>query len=149
MKIANIIFGSLFILFAVGVILFTLNTFPASVSGVPGPALFPVIISGVIILSASLIIFHYLRVKEDKEINWLADDTKRVYLAMMILAVYIILIPIVGFFVVSFVLLMGLIKWFRKKGIVYTAVVSASILGCVYVVFNIFLRVPLSLGILF
>jgi len=149
MKKANIIFASVFILFVVGIILFTLNTFPASVSGAPGPALFPVLISGVMILAALFIIFHYLRAKEDAVIDWLADDTKRVYLAMVILAVYIILIPIIGFFVVSFVLLMGLIKWFRKKDIVYTAVVSASILGFVYLVFNMFLRVPLNLGILF
>jgi len=149
MKKANIIFGCLFILFSVGIILFTLNTFPDGVSGVPGPALFPILISIVMVLLALLIIFHYLRIKEDTVINWLADGTKRVYLAMVILAVYVILIPIIGFFVMSFILLMGLIKWFRKKGVMYTAVVSASILGFVYVVFNIFLRVPLNLGILF
>jgi len=149
MKRANIIFGSLFILLSVGIIVFTSNTFPASVSGVPGPALFPVLISGVMILAASLIIFHYLRVKEDEAIDWLADDTKRVYLAMIILAIYIILVPIIGFYVTSFILLLGLIKWFRKQGYVYTVVVSITILGFVYAVFNMFLRVPLTLGILF
>lgn len=149
MKKANIIFGCIFILFAVTIILFTLNTFPPSVNGVPGPSLFPILVSIVMILSALLIIFHYLRLKEDEPINWLADDTKRAYLSMLMIAVYLLLIPIIGFYVVSFVFLVGIIRWFRKKDFAYTAGVSAVILGFVYVVFSIFLRVPLDLGILF
>jgi len=149
MKKSNIIFGILFIIFSIWVIIFTLNNFPAGVNNVPGPAMFPVIISGIMILSSLLIILHYLRLKEDATINWLSDDKKRVYLVMAIITLYIILVPIFGFYVMSFILLMGLIKWFRNKGFVYTGIVSIAILGFVFLVFNIVLRVPLNFGMLF
>ena len=149
MKKSNIIFGILFIIFSIWVIVFTLNNFPAGVNNVPGPALFPILISSVMILASLFIIFHYLRTKEDEVVNWLSNDKKRVYLSMVIITTYIILVPIIGFYVMSFILLMGLIKWFRKKGFVYTAIVSVSILSFVYIVFNILLRVPLNFGMLF
>jgi len=149
MKKANIVFGILFIIFSVSVIVFTLINFPAGVNNVPGPAMFPVIIASIMILASLFIIFHYLRLKEDVVINWLSNDKLRAYIAMAIIIIYVFIVPIVGFYVMSFVLLMILIRWFRKKSFVYTAIVSIAILGLVFVVFNIALRVPLNFGILF
>lgn len=148
MKKANIIFGILFIIFSVGIIVFTLNNFPAGVNNVPGPAMFPVMIAGIMILASLFIIIHYIRLKEDVAIDWLSNDKKRAYAVMGIMIIYVIVVPIVGFYTMSFILLMLLIKWFRKKSFLYTAIVSTAILVLVFLVFNIALRVPLNFGLL-
>ena len=148
MKKANIITASLFILAALGIIWHTHSTFPAGQAGVPGPGIFPIIIAVALVVMAVMIILHYVRLKEDTPIDWVKPDNLRAYLAMGAMIAYILVIPLVGFYVTSLVFLMAMIRWFSKRSYVYTGAVSVCIMGFVYAVFTLLLRVPLHFGLL-
>ena len=149
MRKANIIASLGFVIFCIIVIVFTHNTFPAGRQGVPGPGIFPILVSVVMVLAGLVIILHYIRNKENTPIAWLEEGAIRAYIAIGIMTVYVILAPIIGFFITTTVFLVLTIKWFSKKSWIYTSAVSLSIVAFIYVAFSIILRVPLQFGLLF
>jgi len=100
------------------------------------------------VLAGLVIILHYIRNKENTPIAWLEDGTKRAYMAIGVMTAYVILAPIVGFFTTTFAFLILTVKWFSKKGWIYTLVVSALVVAFIYVSFSVVLRVPLQFGII-
>ena len=149
MKSANIVASLGFIAFAIIVIAYTHTVFPSGSHGVPGPGVFPIMVSSVMLLAGLTILFNHLRLKESEPILWFQKDSIRVYITMGIMIVYAFLTPIVGFFVTTFIFLVLIIKWFSKRSVLYSSAYALGITGFVYVSFSIILRVPLRFGFLF
>ena len=148
MKRANIVASIIFAVFSIVVIVYTYSTFPAGRQGVPGPGVFPIIVAGAMLLCSIIIFITYIKSKDDTPINLINESTKRAYLTMGIMVAYLVLAPIIGFLTVTFMFLVGTIKWFSRRGWIYVVVVSLGINAFVYATFSIILSVPLPTGLL-
>ncbi|MBE6906483.1 MAG: tripartite tricarboxylate transporter TctB family protein [Ruminococcaceae bacterium] len=148
MKKANIVSASIFAAVSVIVILYSL-TFPQGTDGVPGPGMFPIIIASLMLLCSSLIIAGAFFSKDTSQFVILAKENKMVYITMAILALYIFLMPKIGFCVTSVPVLAGLIKWFSGRKLIACMIYAVLIVLAVFFVFNKILKVPLLFGLIF
>lgn len=149
MKKGNLIAAGAFAALALYVIWET-SSFPGSRGRVPGPAVFPVIISVVMLMASLSLVITSLRMKpeDDRPLGLLSGDNMRVYLSMAVLVVYVAVMPFIGFCVTSSVLLFGLIKWFGKYRFHVCALSALAVTGIVYYVFSEVLNVPFRFGAL-
>lgn len=119
MKKANIVISILMIAIAI-VIIIIANGYPKAAAygtGAPGPGLWPICISIVVIFLAILLLIKTLINKEgNKEsVVLMSPDHLRVYISMAILIVYFVILKPIGFLLPSFLLLTGFIYWFSKE----------------------------------
>lgn len=87
--------------------------------------------------------------EEEEKVN-----EKRKWISIAGIVLYIVLMPIVGFYLTSglFLLLLSMFLIGEKpnlKGSVIPVVVSASVMCILYLTFSVFLRVPVPSGALF
>lgn len=125
--------------------------YPKGQDGIPGPGFFPIIIA-VLMLAASIsLVITTLRMlpEEDVPLGLSSLDNKRAYAAMGIMVLYVIVMPILGFCVTSFLLLFAMIKWLSDYKYIVCCGASAGVIGMIYVVFSVVLHVSLSFGLLF
>lgn len=150
MKKANIITG-IFCLALSAFAIIIAKGFPASQqAGVPGPALWPVMMSILLAVSAVWLIVESIvatKPGEDKPLGLWNNGSIRVYISMAVLVVYFLLTPTVGFLISTAVMMLIFIKWFSKKNIFVCLLISLIITVVIYVVFKNFLNVPLDFGI--
>lgn len=125
----------------------TAMKYPKGVAGVPGPGVFPIMIS-VLLLATSVSIMVSSSKMEDSEIGWLSDDSKRVYISMIVLIVYVVALSKIGFVVTSVIFMTSMLQWFRNGKPVINALISLIFVALVYLVFSIVLNVPMDFGIL-
>ena len=113
-------------------------------TGVPGPGLWPIVISVVLLACTAILLFRTLKMppEKDSKIELWTTGTRRVYLTMGILMVYLLLLPFLGFIIATFVLELIFIQWFAKKNPVITVVIAAAITMVVYCAFRFLLNVP-------
>lgn len=149
MKKGNLILAGVFSLLGVATIIRSVS-YPAGQDGIPGPGFFPIIIAVLMLLASASLVFTSLRTKPEADValKLLTADNKRAYLTMGIMVVYVIVMPLLGFCVTSFLLLFGLIKWLSTYKPLICALVSALVVGLIYVVFGVVLGVSLSFGLL-
>lgn len=149
MKKGNLVAAAAFAAFAVYIIAEAAR-FPPGTAKVPGPAMFPTIIAVIILMASVFLFITSLRMRpaEDTSLDLGSRGARRVYISMAIMAAYVAIMPLVGFFTTSTVLLFALIQWFGKYRFLYSAVVAAVITGLVYGVFNYVLHVPFRFGVL-
>ncbi len=81
MRKAHLISALIFVLFSI-VALYLSNELPGSRRGVPGPAVWPVIISCAILISGCILFFKTLRKSESEPLEILNSDNIRVYITM-------------------------------------------------------------------
>ena len=148
MKKANIVTGLIVVIAALAVIVYTHFTFPAGVQGVPGPGVFPIIVSVMMLACGVIVLVDALRSKSEEAIVLLDKDNIRVYITMGILALYGILIPIIGFVVTSSIFMTGMIRWFSGRKILYCAAWAVGLSAAVYCAFTYMLKVSLNFGFL-
>lgn len=152
MRKGNIIAGLLCAALAVYVIITCLGYPRAEVygTGVPGPGLWPGIIAALLLIcSIGLIVGTLMMKKEDlPELPMWTDGTKRVYISMAILTVYVAVLSVVGFLVPSIIMLFLFVQWFSKMPIWKTAIISVAVVLVIYVVFKNFLNVPIDFGLI-
>ena len=119
-------------------------------TGVPGPGLWPIVISVAILICAALLMQRSLRMKgeDDTEIALWTPGTKRVYITMIILVIYAILLEPLGFLLATTAIQFVFIQWFAKKKWYITLIISAVVSVVVYLAFNYLLNVPLDFGLL-
>lgn len=151
MKKGNIVFSALCILLAV-VIIVTALGYPDSKdygTGVPGPGLWPIVICVVMLACVVLMWFRTTTKLENKmPLELWNSGTKRVYITMAVLIVYLLLLEPVGFIISTTVLEFVFIQWFAKKKPVITLLIALAITLVVYFVFKFALNVPIdSFGI--
>lgn len=87
--------------------------------------------------------------EEDEEVN-----EKRKWISIMSIVVYILVMPVMGFFITSgvFLLFISLFLIGKKptvRGSIVPFIVSTTVMSILYFTFNVFLRVPVPSGVLF
>lgn len=119
MKKANLIIGILMIAIAVVVISISAGYPRAEAygTGAPGPGLWPICISAVIIAMSVILIIKSLRIKPENDQKLVFIDTPhlRVYVSMAVLVVYFLLLKPVGFLLPTLLLVTFFVYWFSKK----------------------------------
>jgi putative tricarboxylic transport membrane protein len=117
-------------------------------TGVPGPGLWPICISVVLLGCSALLVYNTLKMppEEDTALELWSPASRRVYITMMILLIYTIVLPTVGFLISTAVMQFVFIQWFAKKKPYITAVISIGISLAIYCVFRFLLNVPIDFG---
>ena len=146
MKKGNLVLAAVCAVLGIGVIAMA-SGYPKAAdygTGVPGPGLWPIVISIVLLACTALLLFKTLRMSPEKntKIELWTTGTRRVYITMGILVVYLIVLPFLGFIISTFVLELIFIQWFAKKNPIITVVISAAITMVVYCAFRFLLNVP-------
>lgn len=146
MKKGNLVLAAICAVLGIGIIAVA-SGYPTAAdygTGVPGPGLWPIVISIVLLACTAILIFRTLKMSPEKntKIELWTTGTRRVYLTMAILVVYLLVLPFLGFIISTFVLELIFIQWFAKKNPVITAVISAAITMVVYCAFRFLLNVP-------
>ena len=123
--------------------------FPVGRRGVPGPGFFPIAIAAIMLMAAVSLIITTIRMKpaEDKPLNLNRPDCLRVYVCMAVLVVYTALVPVVGFFTMSSVMVFSFIKWFSRYRFHYCAISALAVTSAIYYIFKM-LNVPFRFGVL-
>ena len=153
MKKMNLIFAG--ICSAIGILLIALAAgYPTAAdygTGVPGPGLWPIVISAVMLAMAALLAIKSIKMPAEKNVNvpmW-NEGTKRVYITMGILFAYVAVLEFLGFIIATTIMEAIFIHWFAKKKPVFTVLISVVVTLVIYVVFQYVLNVPVgSFGIL-
>ena len=152
MKKGNLMFSALCAVGGLGIIAIAMG-YPSAAdygTGVPGPGLWPIAISVVMLVCAALLAVKSLKIDPDKDtkIELWNEGTKRVYLTMAILFAYVLVLEFLGFLIATVVLEFVFIQWFAKKKPWLTAVFAVGITLVIYCVFQFVLNVPVgSFGI--
>ena len=153
MKKMNLIFSG--ICAAIGVFLIVLAAgYPTAAdygTGVPGPGLWPIVISAVMLAMAALLALKSVKMPAEKNVDvpmW-NEGTKRVYITMGILFAYTLVLEFLGFIIATTIMEAIFIQWFAKKKPIITVLISVVVTLVIYCVFQFVLNVPVgSFGIL-
>ena len=153
MKKINLIFSG--ICAAIGIFLIVLAAgYPTAAdygTGVPGPGLWPIVISAFMLALAALLVMKTIKMPAEKNVDvpmW-NQGTKRVYITMGILFAYTLVLKFLGFIIATTIMEAIFIHWFAKKKPWVTAVIALVVTLVIYVVFQYLLNVPVgSFGIL-
>ena len=153
MKKMNLIFAG--VCSAIGILLIALAAgYPTAAdygTGVPGPGLWPIVISAVMLAMAALLVMKSIKMPAEKDVKvpmW-TEGTKRVYITMGILFAYVAVLEFLGFIIATTIMEAIFIHWFAKKKPVFTVLISVVVTLVIYVVFQYVLNVPVgSFGIL-
>ena len=153
MKKINLIFSG--VCAAIGIFLIVLAAgYPTAAdygTGVPGPGLWPIVISAFMLALAALLVMKTIKMPAEKNVDvpmW-NEGTKRVYITMGILFAYTLVLKFLGFIIATTIMEAIFIHWFAKKKPWVTAVIALVVTLVIYVVFQYLLNVPVgSFGIL-
>ena len=152
MKKGNLVLAAICAVLGIGVIAVA-SGYPTAAdygTGVPGPGLWPTAISIILLACTVILLYRTWKMKPEKnvEIQLWTTGTRRVYITMAILVLYVLLLEPVGFLIATTVMEFIFIQWFAKKNPVITLVISAAITLVVYFAFKSLLNVPIdSFGI--
>ena len=153
MKKMNLIFAG--VCGAIGILLIALAAgYPTAAdygTGVPGPGLWPIVISALMLAMAVLLTIKSIKMPAEKNVDipmW-NEGTKRVYITIGILFVYTLVLEFLGFIIATTIMEAVFIQWFAKKKPWVTVIISLAVTLLIYVVFQYVLNVPVgSFGIL-
>lgn len=149
MRVSNTAIGLFLIIFALAVIIHT-QTFPSLDNGYPGPSLFPRVLAVLFILAGIGLIIQGIK-KREKILKFDIGAVSRtgwINILFVLGAVvgYIFLADAIGFLILSFVIMMVLMKWLRAKTS-WSLVMSVSVTLAIYILFAKILLVPLPWGL--
>ena len=153
MKKINLIFSG--ICAVIGILLIVLAAgYPTAAdygTGVPGPGLWPIVISAFMLTLAALLVMKSIKMPAEKNVDvpmW-NEGTKRVYITMGILFAYTLVLEFLGFIIATTIMEAIFIQWFAKKKPWITVLISLVVTLVIYVVFQYVLNVPVgSFGLL-
>ena len=153
MKKINLIFSG--VCAAIGIFLIVLAAgYPTAAdygTGVPGPGLWPIVISAFMLALAALLVMKTIKMPAEKNVDvpmW-NEGTKRVYITMGILFAYTLVLEFLGFIIATTIMEAIFIQWFAKKKPIITVLISVVVTLVIYCVFQFVLNVPVgSFGIL-
>ena len=80
------------------------------------------------------------------ELPMWTPGTKRVYISMAILLVYMLVLSTLGFIIPSVIMLFAFCQWFHKGAFWKNALISVIVVLAIYFVFKNFLNVPIDFG---
>ena len=148
MRFNDSIVGVVLVAFGAWVIFLT-RDFPSLKVGIPGPALFPRILAGLLIIAGLVLFTQNFRSRRplfevDRTISHLG--LLNVLFVCVAILGYILFVKFLGFLIVSFIILFGLMKCLRVR-IHFSLIMASGITLFIYVLFNKFLLVPLPWGL--
>ena len=153
MKKMNMIFAAICAVIGVALIVLAAG-YPTAAdygTGVPGPGLWPIVISALMLAMAALLVMKTLKMapEKDTKVSMWNEGTKRVYITMGILFVYTLVLEFLGFIIATTIMEAIFIQWFAKKKPVVTVIIALVVTLAIYTVFQYVLNVPVgSFGIL-
>lgn len=148
MKKGNLVLAALCILLGIGIIAVS-STYPTAKSygtGVPGPGLWPMAISIVMLGCAVVLLYRTWKLPPEKNtpVDLSSSGTKRAYISMAILIVYVLVLETLGFIIATTILEFIFIRWFSKKSYVVSFLIAAAITAVVFGIFQFVLNVPVG-----
>ena len=152
MKKGNLVAAGLCALLAVVVIGIS-STYPTSAAygtGVPGPGLWPTVISVLLLVCSGILAYRTLvkmKPEENTSLHLLSAGSRRVYITILILLVYVIVLKPVGFIISTTVMEFIFMQWFGKKKPYITLLIALSITLISYFAFKNLLNVPINFGL--
>lgn len=151
MRINDILLGLVMALLG-AITIWASRDFPSLPRQQYGAGTFPTLIGGMLIIVGALMMLRGLRYRKAL-FTWQSDMTPaRVLLCTLaiIAAVigYIVLTPVLGFSIVSLVMLTLMIGWLTSGRWVLAGVVSSAATAMIWIAFSELLHVPLALGVL-
>lgn len=120
-------------------------------TGVPGPGLWPMAVAALMLIAAIVLLIKSIRMKpeEDTSIAMWTDGTKRVYISMIILVIYVAVLGVLGFILSTAVMLFVFMQWFAKKNPLITMLIAIVCTAAIYGVFRFLLNVPVNFGLFY
>ena len=120
-------------------------------TGVPGPGMWPICIAACMLVTSIALLISALRTKkeDDTELGMWNDGTKRVYISMIGLVVYVVALNILGFIIATILMLFGFIQWFSKAKPVKSIIISVLVTLLIYCIFKFLLNVPVDFGLFY
>lgn len=153
MKKGNIIASVICIIISIYVIAVAMGypTAEAYGTGVPGPGMWPLCIAAcMLVASIALLISTLYNAKtKDSKIQIWSDGTKRVYLTMALLTVYVAVLGFLGFIISTIVMLFGFMQWFGKRKPWITMLIAVGVTLVTYGIFKFILNVPVDFGLFY
>ncbi|MBO5666859.1 MAG: tripartite tricarboxylate transporter TctB family protein, partial [Firmicutes bacterium] len=140
MKKLNLIFAAFCTLVGVGLIAIA-SGYPTAEdygTGVPGPGLWPIVISAVMIACAVLLVMKTMKMAPEKNtaVSLWNERNKRVYITIGILFAYLLVLEFLGFIIATTVMEAIFIHWFAKKKPWITILLSVVVTMVIYCVFQ-------------
>lgn len=150
MKRTNIIISLLSMAFGAAV-LFITRSWPQSRNGVPGPAVFPRIIAGIIIACAVIVLVRTILDKkpDPKNVDYSSKNAIGVYITMGALILYFLLMKPLGFLIATVIMLSCFFAWFSKKKIYVCLIMAVVTSLIIFVIFSKALNVSMRFGLLY
>ncbi|HEX9015939.1 MAG TPA: tripartite tricarboxylate transporter TctB family protein [Chloroflexota bacterium] len=145
MKRSDVLLGGAAVALGIAVFLLT-QSFPKMPGGAPGPALFPQLLSVLMIVFGSWVVLAARHPHTENEENYEPINVLKAGLVLVGIGLYVALVQKVGFLITASLLLIGLMV---MLGVRFRVAVPASVViagGCV-ILFERVLRVPLQTGI--
>lgn len=151
----DFIAGIVFIIISVVMFLDT-YTFPITPVQGAGPAFWPRLLSILLVILSVILIINSFK-SQEKNVDKPKKANYKPYLGILLSVLYFLLFRKVGFVVMTFFYFCGLsiladdseTGFPNKKGLLLMVFQSAVLLGIVYFVFRVFLRVNLPQGMFF
>jgi putative tricarboxylic transport membrane protein len=141
---SDAVIGALLVLLGVFVLI-AARSFPPRTQLYVNLVSLALIVSAAILLAKALYAQWYLKGEKGRT---LSPDRPLVYLFVLANMCFVGTIYLVGFHVAAFLFLLGSTVLLGQKKVLISFLVSGFLVGCLYVIFVIFLKVPLPKGFL-
>lgn len=153
MKKGNIIASIICILISIYVIIVAMGYPKAAAygTGVPGPGMWPICIAACMLVTSIALLISTLRKPkaEDSKIEMWSTGTKRVYLTMILLTIYVAVLGFLGFIISTIVMLFGFMQWFGRRKPWITMLIAVGVTLVTYSIFKFILNVPVDFGLFY
>lgn len=148
MRIPNLSIG--IVVIGIGIFFIT-NTleFPELTLEPMGPAFMPRLYSILLIFLGLILAIKALREKKNQENTSVENNMKYVLLSMLIVLIYVLLIPYLGFYVSTLVFCFVFLVFSKVNNKVVLILVPIGTISLIYIFFDKILKVAIPLGSLF
>ncbi len=149
MRVSNTAIGLFQIVFGIAVFLYA-RTFPDLENGMPGPSLFPAVLAVLFIFTGIILVVQGVRSGE-RVLKLDTSELSRsgivnILLVLAIILFYILLSDLLGFQIISFVILVFLMKLLNVSTR-WSLIMAGGVTFIIYILFAKMLLVPLPWGL--
>lgn len=146
MRLPNLIIGIIIVLIGIFFIANTLD-FPDLTLEPVGPAFMPRLYSILLIFLGSILIIKALREKaENKETE---SNMKYALISMLIVVVYVLIIPLLGFYISTFIFSLTFLFFSQVRNKIILVSIPVGAILFIFIFFDKILKVAIPVGSLF
>ncbi|WP_180994370.1 tripartite tricarboxylate transporter TctB family protein [Bacillus sp. Marseille-P3661] len=114
-----------------------------------GPGFMPRLYAIILVLFSMILIFQGLKEKKQTEDQPESGNIKLAFLTMFLTIVFVALIPVIGFYVITPIIMIIFLKMTRVKNLLTILLVPAGTTLFIFIFFHKMLKVPVPTGIFF